>query len=734
MHVQGRDWATCSLLIAVLAVQAAGSAAATGSMLQPQDALYLKGYLTWNGGPNGGIAWDWFAQTQDKTNFPLPASVTDYYANQEKWTQKVEGKSNDVPSPFVFVSDPVPMDVHINQSRPIPVNMSFAPAAGAYLLEIWIQNGPLVAGTTNFVAPNPKCGNGLSLPFLRSEVSEIPKGARIELRLWETDFCGGQVFTKAQYGRSSINLPHLSDDDALLRVPGFNPTNAPTQNLVGTWSTGLGGAVVLGLMPLGRRRGLVVLAAALMATGGLAGCFGHGGRVQADVHPTAGSVEAHSIDAVNGGGASIYGDVRDLVGRPIARAHVTIIGTDNTTLTDNRGQFHLDGVPLGNHRIRFDKLGYRSIENSTVINPDRVNIFHVKMAPSNYIGPDSIPHGHDRWPAQEATVAVFAGDVPSVNGRPMTDGSHCLGPNNVRCESSAAFTLPDEFQGNDPNVILPGTIDLEYVISWTGGSVDRAGLEVQSPVDGSGAYCPAPWASAAGCPTYYSLQPRKNGEVGHLAVGVEMMDNGHARFTMWSFKLYVPTITFDSDQLLPAGFHVAMKIHKGVVPLEPAHRDFWGKREAIALIDYVPGASPVHWAPGGLVPPETKWIDVVLEQSQRTNVQYAISRTTAQHNGKDLTLEPPFKRSELRVEYRRALCDDQPDAFYQTTTRWVFTLQSIQQGVDYDVANEEDQVLRQAGTSDSGVGQGALVFALTVTAHRGDPPSDGQVQPPVGCS
>lgn len=57
------------------------------------------------------------------------------------------------------------------------------------------------------------------------------------------------------------------------------------------------------------------------------------------------------------GFASIFGTLVDSGGRPVADAHVNVVGTPLSAITDSTGVFRLSGIPPGHHVLAFRRIG-----------------------------------------------------------------------------------------------------------------------------------------------------------------------------------------------------------------------------------------------------------------------------------------------------------------------------------------------------------------------------------------
>jgi hypothetical protein len=61
------------------------------------------------------------------------------------------------------------------------------------------------------------------------------------------------------------------------------------------------------------------------------------------------------------GDTVLEGRIRDQDNKPVANVTISISNTDFLTMSDQKGEYRIENIPVGEHRIEFSKPGYRSI-------------------------------------------------------------------------------------------------------------------------------------------------------------------------------------------------------------------------------------------------------------------------------------------------------------------------------------------------------------------------------------
>lgn len=677
---------------------------------------FLVGNLTWKGG-QGGISWAPDPESED------PGGGTDATAGARAalgWYQRQYTGSDGGNIPrLTFKSAPVERLVLLNASRFIELDLYLLSTEcrqnSRYIefdVEVWVGDR-FLAGQVHGIydedywyynKPYFSDGHCIHRARMAPELDRLVPGdmVRIEILLV------GQV-TAFQFGTkdthaSVIRFPHYTDEEAAERVLGMQPpetdpleepaTPAP-QRAAAPEPSGLVPIVGLGLLLLPRRRArpAALLAAALLM-GGLAGCLGGDDAKETSSSPSVGldyeNPENSTIDVASGRGA-VLGVVYDALDARIklGGVHVSLLGTSNTSKSDAKGGFLLPDLPPRKYTIRFDRESYISQEIPIEVRKDTVTKLRVPMRLIEDRGAGFRPHGHDEWVGAE--MPFLEQDVAMDQYVGLTTGQKggvCANVYPISEEWCSQVFYP-----KDDRLVRPGTREIEVRIDWNPGAnrVERAGLLF---TDNRGWH----WNETA-------LYPRARNVPFTIQVGWEMADQGHQTFSTWGFTLIIPnnggsytTPIVSANQLVTEPFHVTMKIRKGVVPLEPAHRDFWQGN-----VTYEVGKNLLGWSTnyiGGnrdghvydhetrwdyierLVPPETTWLYAMVDQGKvpsRPNPQAPLFYKPANvspHAGSSTTYEwkkaVPVASSGSKLEYKFPISDKESDAFYQPRSNWWF--------------------------------------------------------------
>lgn len=182
--------------------------------------------------------------------------------------------------------------------------------------------------------------------------------------------------------------------------------------------------------------------------------------------------------------------------------------------------------------------------------------------------PTATEHVHDRWDGQEVrsvvdrTVATRATTDAEPTG-PLLDTFICV----FICGSYV------EFAPAEGEIVPPGTEEVTFTASWDASP--PAGHEFRIFAD----YLPADAGD------YQDLAEIENGETYTINTTTEMADGGHAKQSLWKFRVFVIRCTTDEGAEIcttrlsneELEFDVTVEAHRvdGPLPKEPAHPDWW---------------------------------------------------------------------------------------------------------------------------------------------------------------
>lgn len=309
------------------------------------------------------------------------------------------------------------------------------------------------------------------------------------------------------------------------------------------------------------------------------------------------------------------------------------------------------------------------------------------------------PHVHDRWDGRDSVVLVNRTVRTDNLTEPWEDP---MGPSPA-CE----FPCGDRITviPRTGRLVPPGTARVGAVATWDAEDMAAEHTRVHL------AYLPANGSAFQG------MGPRPSGQAWVINTSVEMADDGHARQSLWAFRLTVTSALEAAgySQRIPALAMESMEIHlrivahrvPGALPREPAHPDHWGdgpRRDlgnfngsedaaGIALVgldrsgtipQLVAGtdAGPEIAITGeehGIVPPgasrlvmNVSWSNdspAAGEAPVRPYVWYS-------DRGPYVPEEPwePEQVGDGRAKFVLPLAEDQWDGMYANRSRWVFTV------------------------------------------------------------
>lgn len=496
-------------------------------------------------------------------------------------------------------------------------------------VEVRVGDKILAAGDQAFDAyiVTPRVTGGFaswsfSLPMEshRIEASEV-------LSVRVTRFQGFADFSIGTHGaaQSLVRIPYFDRDpmastfylDNHVLTP-VGPSEEPT-GPVALLVVGLGLSLVAVRPPRGRLLILLMLLA-----GALAGCTGApaapGGATSGSPTGDSGQVETGTRDDPNllkEGIGRLEGIVRDgeRGGVPLKGVLVAVLGTNRFNYTASDGTYGFHNMTPGPYRLRFTHDGFDGLESDVSVSAGKVAYLNVTLLlPGKTVERPSFdrPHVHDGW-GGETRKQVQAFDVVPVKDKTAPQlGWYC---DDNQSPDNCAYELPIDVR----NPILPGTTLIEIKVNWDPSPAT-------APMDRSlRAY--APWKDPSNIngpndkPYVYGARPP--GTSYRIAIYPYDADPGHQNFTNWHFQIASPTYNWPynpSQRLITLGsLHVEMWIEKGVIPLEPKHRDFWGENKTVGLLQEKPVTAncvydqpqpTVSWKlekdPGVWVPPGTK--------------------------------------------------------------------------------------------------------------------------------
>lgn len=119
---------------------------------------------------------------------------------------------------------------------------------------------------------------------------------------------------------------------------------------------------------------------------------------------------------------SISGQVTDEEGGALANVTVQEVGTENTTLTDNSGNFHLEVQQEGNPSLRFSLIGYHSKEQKIGVS----NTVNVQLALRIQEVDEIVVVGYGTQKKENLTGATTVVDTKLLESRPAANVSSLL--------------------------------------------------------------------------------------------------------------------------------------------------------------------------------------------------------------------------------------------------------------------------------------------------------------------
>lgn len=456
---------------------------------------------------------------------------------------------------------------------------------------------------------------------------------------------------------------------------------------------------------------LAIATAAVLVAVVLAGCSSGGerrptggvdtGRIDQTILPTGDEV-AGDAQVTDGGKAEaapgngeIRGTVKDDAGLPVEDALVSLIGTEDSAVTDVQGAFRFANVTSGDHTLRITPGEvFRVHEGVVDVEAGRVTLVTITLVPVDGRGPGYRPHLHDYW-GDKTEIVLF--DTALDWGKAGFPGYGPAGDALSRSYSANAgtylyFRIPERDDGL-PAIVVPGTAQVRFTIAWDESEVDvdRFVLGFQ-PGDNK----------------YREQPPATNGAEATVDIDAEDADNGHQGFSLWGFRIKpearTPPVT------ILGLIHIKAILVKGHVPVDPPHEDFWGANATSLVRTWDTPATvasnccaDTHVTalpdPKRLVPPGTGSLDIRM----------GFMLTRAPGTPADLTWELLAKPADLRPDaplsaylaltpasesanlkvYNVPIAATQTDAYYQVDSNWVFVIRQDGEDLPFAMAEAE---------------------------------------------
>lgn len=411
------------------------------------------------------------------------------------------------------------------------------------------------------------------------------------------------------------------------------------------------------------------------------------------------------IHVANGTGA-IVGEVLNDAGFGLPGAHVSLLGTDNGTTTNQTGWFQIAGVAPGKRTLRAEMRDYRAAESEVEIKAGAAIRVTVTMVPAVDGDAGYRPHVHDYW-AGRREVAVLDmdrdfyvgfGGIAGQAQRAIDVVQYSLAVSCVLTDGKGVNAAASPVYFAEANqLVWPGTSKITFRPTWTQTAYTGSAIALA-------------WKPANG--TMYTLSgPIRSGDTFAIPVEPPMADAAHQMFTLWEFyictfgKGETSVTSSPSPRIFSGQIHLTMTIvNGGSLMVDPPHPRFWQNGSRVAVINgsktmtcvpnpgncYGPAltARPRYpatfvWSPGtaGLVPPGTKYVYANLTWTASTGgptkpLSVTMSPANIPAQGKRGTTG--YKLGELVGQslasrsYRLELVAGEADSYYQRVSNWAF--------------------------------------------------------------
>lgn len=339
--------------------------------------------------------------------------------------------------------------------------------------------------------------------------------------------------------------------------------------------------VALAGLSLGARRRAPLALVVLFLAVALGGCLGGKAPPLSTSTSSSGPDQVeegfeHDPELEEKGIGQLQGQIRDgeRAGVPLPNSVVVVLGTNRFNRTDLQGYYKFVNMTPGTYLVRVDHAGFRSLEQEAEVVAGRISYLNFSLFVGEAIDRPSYdrPHVHDLWGGEQRIKVQDTSFTPSTQQGPTRVPWQCV-DNQNEC------SLPLKIDVTKP--VLPGTVAIELKVRWDTSQATSApefALRAHSP-----------WHDSTNLNgPRYGMGGRAPGQSYRLAIYPFDADPGHQNFTNWHFTLINPTYNWPYNPahgVITVGeVHVEMWIEKGVVPLEPKHRAFWGGNSTQPLL------------------------------------------------------------------------------------------------------------------------------------------------------
>lgn len=299
------------------------------------------------------------------------------------------------------------------------------------------------------------------------------------------------------------------------------------------------------------------------------------------------------------------------VGLPIAGAHASLLGTTQHTMSNKTGRFAFNNLTQSEYMLRIEATDFEVLEKEIPVKTGYATLVNITLVPSNPNAGHA--HKHDLWGLD------LKRELQTVDFQPRGYSYTSSIPGQWYCPSiyaSGTSLCETQVPINFDTPILAGTGRVEVKLKWDNNEGPKEyGLRFTTSV-----YNPYPYDQF--------MLPRGPEDPFNIAIFPHEADPGHQTYTDWAFYVRAPHSTLynpGAAPLLGKGGKVqfTLTVYKGVVPLEPKHRDVWnGASEIILFNGMQKTAGPAYTAdtpnsgysflasqtPKAFVPPGTKEI------------------------------------------------------------------------------------------------------------------------------